>query len=118
MLEAALQSLNGQVVLAMSAILLLAGVLGFLLPPRLSLMSGAAPYNVFHILFAAAAGACALSGQEAVFRAFNVLFGLLDLYQALASFAHIFPERHFRWKRSDDALHLLIGAGLVAIGLS
>jgi hypothetical protein len=42
----------------------------------------------------------------------------MDLYQAVASRLHLFPERLFRWTGTDDALHVVIGAALLAIGLS
>jgi len=50
-------------------------------------------------------------------RAFNICFGLIDLYQALASFMNWFPENYFQWKIADDILHLIIGAVLVPIAL-
>ncbi len=43
-------------------------------------------------------------------------FGLIDLYQALASYFHLLPEKYFLWTRADDILHILIGATLVIIG--
>lgn len=43
-------------------------------------------------------------------------FGLLDLYQALASRRHWFPEPWFRWKPADDRQHVMLGAALVAVG--
>ena len=47
---------------------------------------------------------------------FNLEFGLIDLYQALASYLHLPPESYFRWTRVDDILHIIIGLVLVAIG--
>jgi hypothetical protein len=35
----------------------------------------------------------------------------------VASFAHLFPEKQFKWKRADDVLHIIIGAFLVLVGL-
>ncbi len=46
----------------------------------------------------------------------NPGFGLIDLYQALASYFHLPPEKYFLWTRADDILHILIGAALVIIG--
>jgi len=97
-------------------ILAAAGILGFVLPDHLSLMSGAAAYNVFHLGFAALGGALALRGSERAVRAFNAGFGAIDLYQLVASALHLFPEEHFRWRAADDVLHLVIGVGLVAVG--
>jgi hypothetical protein len=55
--------------------------------------------------------------NENYIRAFNIGFGLIDLYQALASFAHLFPEQYFRWTRVDDILHIVIGAALMFVGI-
>jgi len=51
-------------------------------------------------------------------RGFNISFGLIDLYQAAASFMNWFPESHFRWRTGDDILHVIIGAALVLIGIT
>jgi len=109
--------LNRIVLLVFAPVLMLTGVLGFLLPPDKALTSGAAPYNVFHIVCGTLGLLLALSKKDHAIRTFNVCFGLLDLYQAAASFAHIFPEQYFHWTRTDDLLHVVIGAGLVFVGL-
>ncbi|MBI2191381.1 MAG: hypothetical protein HYU36_05300 [Planctomycetes bacterium] len=98
-------------------VLVLAGILGFILPPTMSLTSGAPAYNVFHIVFGLIGLGLVISGRERLIRGFNAGFGLIDLYQAVASFLHLFPEQYFMWKTADDVLHVLIGAALVAIGL-
>jgi len=108
---------NYYVLTVFAPILILAGVLGFVLPPSASLTSGAPAYNVFHLVSGALGLALALSRKETLIRAFNVGFGLVDLYQAAASFLHLFPEQHFRWTRIDDVLHVVIGALLVGVGL-
>ena len=97
-------------------ILIIIGVTGFLIPPALSLTSGAAPYNVFHIFFGLVGLAIVVSQNEAGASFFNAGFGLIDLYQALASYFHLLPEKYFLWTRADDILHILIGATLVIIG--
>ena len=99
-------------------ILVLAGILGFIIPPHLSLMSGAAPYNIFHLIFGAIGLVFVLTKNETLIRSFNLGFGLIDLYQAVASFTHLFPEQYFQWTRVDDALHIIIGLALVLIGLA
>ncbi len=96
-------------------ILILTGVLGFVLPD--GLMSNAPAYNVFHIIFGVIGLIFVLSKNSNLIRGFNIGFGLLDLYQALASFVDWFPESYFGWKTADDILHLIIGAILVLIGL-
>src|SRR5438105_1432397 len=99
-------------------LLVLVGILGFIIPPHLSLTSGAAAYNIFHILFGVIGIIFVLMKNDTLIRAFNLGFGLIDLYQAVASFTHLFPEQYFQWTRVDDALHIIIGLALVLIGLA
>ena len=108
------KSLNYYTLLIFAPILILTGLLGFILP--YGLMSNAAAYNIFHIIFGLAGLAFVLSGKENLIRAFNSGFGLIDFYQALASFMNWFPESWFQWKTSDDVLHIIIGAALISIG--
>lgn len=109
--------LNRIVLLVFGPVLLLTGVLGFIIPAGTALTSGAPPYNIFHILCGTLGLLLALSKNDASIRTFNVGFGLIDLYQACASFAHLFPEQIFRWTTVDDVLHIIIGAALVGVGL-
>jgi hypothetical protein len=97
-------------------VLILAGVAGFLIPPQQSLTSGAPPYNVFHIVFGTTGLIIVWSRKEQLISFFNAGFGLLDLYQALASYLHLPPKEYFIWTRVDDILHILIGLALVIIG--
>lgn len=55
--------------------------------------------------------------NEVLTRFFLIGFGAIDLYQATASFAHIFPEKYFQWTPVDDILHIVIGAALILLGL-
>lgn len=95
---------------------MLTGIGGFLLPPKLALMSGAAPYNVFHIIFGSLGLWLAARKGERASAFFNLGFGAADLYQALASWAHLFPESYFQWRLADDVVHVVLGVGLVAVG--
>jgi hypothetical protein len=97
-------------------VLILAGVAGFLIPARQSLTSGAAPYNVFHIVFGTIGLIIVWSQKERLISFFNAGFGLIDLYQALASALNLPPKKYFLWTRVDDILHILIGLALVIIG--
>jgi hypothetical protein len=97
--------------------LVVAGLAGFVVPPRKAATSGAPAYNVFHLVFGALGIACAASRRRWPARAFNVGFGALDLYQAVASRRGWFPKRWFRWKTADDVLHVGIGTALVLAGL-
>ena len=106
---------NYYVLLIFAPLLILTGILGFVIPREKGLTSGAPAYNIFHILFG-------LLGLGLVYshigvRLFNIGFGAIDLYQAVASFLHLFPEKQFQWKRADDVLHIAIGLVLVGIGI-
>ena len=97
-------------------LLILVGIAGFLVPPQQGLTSGATPYNLFHILFGFVGLIILLSRRERFVSLFNAGFGLIDLYQAAASFLHLPPEQSFLWTRVDDILHIVIGLILVIIG--
>jgi hypothetical protein len=108
---------NYSVLSIFAPLLILTGMLGFVLPPQKSLTSGTPAYNVFHIVFGLIGLSVVLAKDDGGIRTFNIVFGLIDLYQAAASFLHWFPEKHFRWKRLDDILHIFIGAVLILIGI-
>ena len=97
-------------------LLILVGVAGFLIPVNQGLTSGAPPYNLFHILFGSIGLIVLWSRKEWLASFFNTGFGLIDLYQALASRVHLPPEQYFLWTRVDDILHIVIGLALVPIG--
>ena len=109
-------NVNYYVLLIFAPLLILTGILGFVIPKDKGLTSGAPAYNVFHIIFGLAGIMIATHHYDYI-RAFNIGFGVIDLYQAAASYLHIFPEKQFRWKRADDVLHIVIGAGLVLVGI-
>lgn len=92
------------------------GVAGFLTPARLSLTSGAPAYNIFHIVFGLLGLLVLWLRKERLASIFNAGFGLIDLYQALASYADLPPKSYFLWTRVDDILHVLIGLTLFIIG--
>ncbi len=110
-------ALNYYTLLIFAPLLILTGILGFVIPPKKGLTSGAPAYNVFHIIFGLIGLGVVYSQHATSIRGFNVAFGLIDLYQAAASFLHLFPEKQFKWKRADDVLHIVIGLALVLIGL-
>ncbi|MCG3160719.1 MAG: hypothetical protein JMDDDDMK_01794 [Acidobacteria bacterium] len=98
-------------------ILVLVGILGFIIPPDKSPTSGAAPYNIFHITFGVIGALIVLINHPSAIKAFNIGFGLIDLYQAIASHLGLFPKHIFKWTRVDDILHIVIGIALVVIGV-
>lgn len=109
------KSLNYKTLIIFAPVLILTGLLGFILPNGPT--SNAAPYNIFHIIFGVIGLAFVFLKREDFIRGFNIGFGLIDLYQAVASFLNWFPETHFQWKTVDDILHVIIGGALVLIGL-
>jgi len=111
------KTLNYKVLLGFAPVLILIGISGFIIPPDKALTSGAPAYNIFHIISGFVGLILLILRRENYIRAFNVGFGLIDLYQAAASFAHLFPEQYFRWTRADDVLHIVVGAALVIVGI-
>jgi hypothetical protein len=110
------KSVNYVTLAIFAPVLILAGVAGFLVPAQQSLTSGATPYNVFHIFFGTVGLIVLWTRKDSLVSFFNFGFGLIDLYQALASFANLPPKQYFLWTRTDDILHILIGLALVIIG--
>ena len=110
------KTLNFITLAIFAPVLILAGVAGFLVAAQHSLTSGAAPYNVFHIFFGTIGLIVLWTRKDSLVSFFNFGFGLIDLYQALASYANLPPKQYFLWTRTDDILHILIGLALVIIG--
>jgi len=107
---------NVQLLTWFAPLLLAAGVLGFVVPARLSLMSGAPAYNVFHLLAGAVGLAIALRRLVPAAIAFNLIFGAIDLYQALAGLTGLFPARLFALRPADHVLHVFFGLLLLGVG--
>lgn len=99
-------------------VLVVTGVLGFVTPRSLALMSGAAPYNIFHLCFGLLGTALAFKAPPRYASLFNAAFGVIDLYQALASVAGMPPSALFAYKPADDFLHVVLGLTLVAVGVA
>lgn len=111
-----MKSLNFLTLAIFAPILILAGVAGFLLPAEMSLTSGAPAYNVFHIAFGIIGLIVLRTRNQLWISFFNAGFGLIDLYQAVASFTDLPPKQYFLWTRVDDILHVVFGLALVLIG--
>ena len=110
------KTLNQKTLAIFAPILILIGIAGFVIPERFSLTSGAAPYNLFHIFFGAIGLLLLMANSDLLARAFNLGFGLIDLYQAVASVLGLTPIQYFHWTFTDDVLHVLIGFALALIG--
>lgn len=110
------RSLNFITLAIFAPLLIVMGLAGFLIPPQLSLTSGAPAYNTFHIIFGLLGLAVLWTKREWFVSLFNSGFGLIDLYQALASYADLLPKQYFLWTGVDDILHIVIGLTLFIIG--
>ena len=109
-------TLNQKTLTVFAPLLILTGIAGFVIPEQYSLMSGAAPYNLFHIFFGAVGLLVLMTKSELFASVFNFGFGLIDLYQVLASVVGLTPIEYFHWTFVDDVAHVLIGFALVIIG--
>jgi hypothetical protein len=110
------KTLNQITLTILAPLLMLTGIAGFLIPERYSLLSGATPYNLFHLIFGAI-GLVLLSAKNDLWASlFNFMFGLIDLYQVLASVVGLTPIQYFHWTYADDVVHVLLGFALAIIG--
>lgn len=107
---------NLQLLSVFAPLLVLTGALGFVLPPSLSIMSGATPYNVFHLLAAAVGLAILARRSVALAITFNLVFGGIDLWQALAGIVGLFPARLFALRPADHVVHVVVGLLLAGVG--
>lgn len=111
------KSLNQITLTIFAPLLILVGVAGFVTPKDLALTSGAPAYNIFHLVFGFLGLLLLWLKREWLISLFNTGFGLIDLYQALASYADLPPKQYFLWTGVDDILHVVIGMALFVIGL-
>lgn len=107
---------NTWVLAIFAPLLVLVGVLGFLQHGEGN-TSNAPAYNIFHLTFGVIGLAVVILGGHRAISVFIIGFGLIDLYQAIASRMDWFPVHLFQWKPADDLLHVIIGIGLVAVGV-
>jgi len=110
------KTLNYLTLAIFAPVLVLVGIAGFLVPAEKSLTSGAPAYNIFHIIFGVIGLLIVWSRKELLPSFFNAGFGIIDLYQAAASFANLPPKQYFLWTSVDDFLHVIIGLALLIIG--
>lgn len=108
--------LNLTTLMVLAPLLMLTGIAGFAIPEQYNLMSGAAPYNMFHLIFGAIGVFLMATKSDLVASLFNFSFGLIDLYQVLASVVGLTPIQYFHWTYVDDVVHVLFGFALVLIG--
>ena len=110
------KTLNQKTLAIVAPLLMLTGIAGFVIPEQYSPLSGATPYNLFHLIFGAI-GLVLLAAKNDLWASlFNFGFGLIDLYQVLASFFGLTPIQYFHWTYVDDVVHVLLGFALAIIG--
>jgi hypothetical protein len=110
------KTLNQKTLMVLAPLLVLTGIAGFVIPEQYSLMSGAAPYNIFHLIFGTLGLLLMSTKSDLLASSFNLGFGLIDLYQVLASVVGLTPIQYFHWTYVDDLVHVLLGFALVIIG--
>jgi len=110
------RTLNQTTLMIVAPLLLLTGIAGFVLPEQYALMSNATPYNLFHIIFGALGLVLLSAKNDLVASVYNFGFGLIDLYQVLASVVGLTPIEYFHWTYVDDLVHVVLGFVLVIIG--
>jgi hypothetical protein len=110
------KTLNQKTLMVLAPLLMLTGIAGFVVPEQYSLMSGATPYNLFHLIFGAIGLMLMTVRNDLWASLFNFSFGLIDLYQVLASVVGLAPIQYFHWTYADDVVHVLLGFALVIIG--
>ena len=108
--------LNQLTLTILAPLLMLAGIAGFVIPSQYSLTSNAAPYNLFHIFFAAVGMVLLSFKNDLLVSMFNLMLGVIDLYQVLASVVGLTPKQYFLWTPLDDFIHVILGFGLVILG--
>jgi hypothetical protein len=110
------KTLNQKTLAVLAPLLMLAGIAGFVIPESYSLFSGATPYNFFHLIFGAIGLFVVTTKSDRAASLFNFGFGLIDLYQVLASVVGLTPIQYFHWTYFDDVAHVLLGFALTIIG--
>ena len=107
---------NARLLGVFGPVLILTAIGGLLIPPRLALMSGALPYDLFHLAFGLLGTVLVLARCTRGVALFNLGFGLGDLYQVAAGLLGLFPAAVFRYRPADHLAHVVLGLLLAAVG--
>lgn len=110
------KTLNQKALMVLAPLLVLTGIAGFVIPEQYNLMSGATPYNMFHLICGTVGLLLISANSDLLASSFNLGFGLIDLYQVIASVVGLTPIQYFHWTYVDDVVHVLLGFALVIIG--
>lgn len=111
-----LENLNFLTLIIFVPLLVLVGILGFITPVDKKVISVEQPYNIFHIVCGVIGALVLMSNHDLAIKSFNVVFGLVNLYQLIASLSHRFPVRHFQWTRADNIAHGVLAGLFLAVG--
>jgi hypothetical protein len=98
-------------------VLIATGLSSLVLPAGFSPMSSAVAYDIFHIVFGTLGVLIVVSRSTRSAALFNLGFGMVDLYQAVAGVAGVFPAAVFGLRPADHVAHVLLGFLLVAFGI-
>lgn len=110
------KNVNVLILKIISPILILTGTLGYLIPQELLLKSTTNYYNLFYIDAGLIGMIIVFSVNSTIARIYNILLGLVFIYQAIASYLNIFPESYFQWTITDDIINMDLGLVLLFIG--
>jgi hypothetical protein len=107
---------NARLLAVFAPLLVAAGALGLLLPGAGGPLSAAPAYDVFHLAFGGLGAAIVLARRHRAAALFNLGFGAIDLYQAVAGVLGFFPAALFELRSPDHVVHALFGVLLVGFG--
>ena len=108
---------NLWVLRALAAALVAGGIAGFLVPPHLSPdQQRGALQPVPPGGRGGGAGGVTAAGRPGLVASFNLLFGLFNLWQAVAGPANVFPAQLFDLRPADHFVHVVVGTFLVYVG--
>lgn len=111
------QNINFLVLKFLSPLLIITGIYGYFLPKGSGFISNEDFYNLFHIDAGLIGIIVLLTMNVKIVRGYNIILGIIYLYQAAASYLNIFPDETFKYTVTDDIIHLDIGLTLLLIGL-
>src|SRR6478609_5617057 len=112
------ENFNLLVLKILSPLLILIGAAGYFMPSLLqNIVSTDSYYNLFHIDAGIIGVILLLMGNIFLARVFNITLGLLYVYQAAASFFHIFPAKIFNYTIANDIINVDLGLTLILIGI-
>lgn len=77
--------------------------------------SQSAAYDAFHLIFGVIGLLSVIVAAGRYSPAFNLVFGLIDAYQAIAQPLGLFPTQLFNLSASDTAQHVIVAVVLIGV---